>query len=462
MFISYSHFDRNQCDRIADAIDRTNRFEIWYDKGLIPGEVYRKKIAEKLKETEVFILLISNASVKSEWIMDEVEYARSNRCRIIPVWLEPVVLPAELEMIVLRHHGLFWYTYQDDEVFTNDLLRFVGDDMEHSEEWQENKEEFSSEWWCTNSQAIRQALKNEKQRKYAYCYEADHALTLGRCYYYGVDETQIDPQKALFYFKISAYNGNQDAAFQLLQIELEQLEPEKQTEENCQAYIRKAEEMYKEGSVPAGLFLGNAYFYGRYGCPKDAAKSAAIYEACARKGNARAQYLMAWYYYHGIGVEQDYDLSVMYAQLAVEQKYLKAHRRLGIFFRDGLALPQDYKKAIEFFEEGEKAKDYYCFCLHGQMYAEGLGVEQNDEEALQLFKRGEDAPINGNRYSVYKSKQALGYFYELKGQEMLPEAAQKYLESYQLGNLACKQDYLRVTAETYQPAKTDGHYSFLD
>lgn len=115
--------------------------------------------------------------------MDEVEYARSNRCRIIPVWLEPVVLPAELEMIVLRHHGLFWYTYQDDEVFTNDLLRFVGDDMEHSEEWQENKEEFSSEWWCTNSQAIRQALKNEKQRKYAYCYEADHALTLGRCYY---------------------------------------------------------------------------------------------------------------------------------------------------------------------------------------------------------------------------------------------------------------------------------------
>ena len=68
MFISYSHFDQNQCDRIADAIDRTNRFEIWYDKGLIPGEVYRKKIAEKLKETEVFILLISNASVKSEWI----------------------------------------------------------------------------------------------------------------------------------------------------------------------------------------------------------------------------------------------------------------------------------------------------------------------------------------------------------------------------------------------------------
>ncbi len=63
---------------------------------------------------------------------------------------------------------------------------------------------------------------------------------------------------------------------------------------------------------------------------------------------------------------------------------------------------------------------------------------------------------------MYKSKQALGYFYELKGPEMFSEAAQKYLESYELGNLICKQDYLRVTAETYQPEKTAEHYSFLD
>ena len=89
MFISYSHFDRKQCDRIANAIEVTNKFIIWYDKGLKPGEVYRKEIAERLKETEVFILLISNASVKSEWIMDEVEFAKSNHC-IENVYLQPL------------------------------------------------------------------------------------------------------------------------------------------------------------------------------------------------------------------------------------------------------------------------------------------------------------------------------------------------------------------------------------
>ena len=45
---------------------------------------------------------------------------------------------------------------------------------------------------------------------------------------------------------------------------------------------------------------------------------------------------------------------------------------------------------------------------------------------------------------------------------MLAAAAQKYLESYQLGNLLCKQDYLRVTAEDYRPGSYSGDYSFLD
>ena len=463
MFISYSPINRDQCVRVADAIDRTGLFEIWYDKGLIPGEVYRKKIAEKLKETKVFILLISTASVKSEWILDEVEYARVNHCRIIPIWLESVVLPAELEMIVLRHHGLFWYTYRDDSSFVSDLLRFVREDMEVSDEWQANLEEFSSEWWCTNSREIRETLEKEKQNQYAYCYEANHALTLGRCYYYGVG-TESDPGKALFYFKVSAYHGNQDAAFQLLQIELEKLEQEKQADDAYSGYISRIEEMYRGGSIPAGLFLGNAYFFGRYGCPKDAARSAAYYEDCARRGNARAQYLMAWYYYHGVGVEQDFDLAVMYAHLAAEQKYLKAYRRLGIFFRDGLAFPQDYEQAIRYFNEGIKAGDLYCCCLLGQMYAEGRGVEQDEKKALELFRQGEEAPLRGNTYSVYKSKQALGHYYETHAadREMLAATAQKYLESYQLGNLPCKQDYLRVTAEDYRPGSYSGDYSFLD
>ena len=442
MFISYSHQDRETCARIVKAIERTGRAEVWYDKELIPGEIFRRKIAEKIKDAHSFVLLISETAVQSKWILEELEYASKYECHIIPVWLESVMLPAELEMILLRYHGLFWYTYRDDNDFARDLLVVSQGGGTFSEEWQESREIFTSEWWQADNAEIIEALDQEKQNHYAYCYDPNHALTLACCYYYGVG-TDVNPGKAVYYFKISAYFGNQDASFYLLEIKLENLDKDKQTSEICKPYIERIEQLSREGSIPAGLFLGNVYWYGKYGCGQDYEKSAGLYEACARKGSARAQFIMASYYYHGNGVPQDYDLALMYAHLAIEQKYIRAYRRLGVFYRDGLALPKDYPKAMELFEEGRKAGDYYCCYLLGQMYENGLGAEQDDDKALELYLEGEKAPVNSQKYAVHKAKEALGHFYEKHAQYEL--AARKYLESYQLGNKDCKADYLRVT-----------------
>ena len=76
IFISYSHRDREICDRIASIVRVSDHHEVWYDKGLIPGEVYREHIVRTIRETDYFIVLISEASVRSEWVLDEVEYAK--------------------------------------------------------------------------------------------------------------------------------------------------------------------------------------------------------------------------------------------------------------------------------------------------------------------------------------------------------------------------------------------------
>ena len=39
IFISYSHRDRDVCSQINDVLERQNGFDVWYDKGLVPGEV---------------------------------------------------------------------------------------------------------------------------------------------------------------------------------------------------------------------------------------------------------------------------------------------------------------------------------------------------------------------------------------------------------------------------------------
>ena len=77
-----------------------------------------------------------------------------------------------------------------------------------------------------------------------------------------------------------------------------------------------------EGCIPAMLYMGNLCWYGRCGVAESRVRSASYYEECARRGNARAQYVMSSNYYYGEGVQVDYELAKMYANLALEQKYI--------------------------------------------------------------------------------------------------------------------------------------------
>ena len=75
IFISYSHADRALCETIADALGKAEGLSVWYDKELLAGEVYRNRIVEKIETADVFIVLLSQNSIKSKWVKKELEYA---------------------------------------------------------------------------------------------------------------------------------------------------------------------------------------------------------------------------------------------------------------------------------------------------------------------------------------------------------------------------------------------------
>ena len=126
VFISYSHKDREICDKIDSIIERQPGFQVWYDKGLLPGEVYRKRIAEAIRDSAYFIILLSKTSVASDWVLDEVEYAKKLCKRILPIWLEDVDIPDDLDMILQRFHSLFWHLRSSDEQFEESLMSMFG------------------------------------------------------------------------------------------------------------------------------------------------------------------------------------------------------------------------------------------------------------------------------------------------------------------------------------------------
>lgn len=447
LFVSYSHADKSICKEITAALEAEGKLTIWFDESLVPGEEYRKKIASRIREADYVTVLLSGRSVKSEWVLDEVEYAKSCKKRIIPVWIEPLELPPDFEMILQRYHGLFWHMKASAASFARDFSAIVLN-KNQSEEWHSDADEIRREMVPDEENRIATLMQQAAAQQYSLCYQPENALLLGRAYYYGI-HTDADFEKARFFFKVASYRQNADAAFFLEQLKLDELREEMNDDEPSplwEAPLARIEALAGEGSVPARLFMGNVYWYGKFGYPVDAVRSAQLYESCAREGNARAQYIMASNYYHGDGVPMDLDLAIMYAHLCLEQKYFKAWRRMGIFCLEGRALPQDTQRALALFTEGSKAGDYYCYCLLGKMYEQGTGIPKDPEKALSCYLEAEKAPINGQVYALRKTKEALGRFYESHPDipHHLHKAAEKYLEGIQLGNAACREPYLRL------------------
>ncbi len=450
VFISYSHQNRVICDSIALLLESLS-LEVWYDDGLMPGDIYRKKIVNKIRAASYFIVLLSDAAIRSEWVIDEIEYAKKQHKRIIPVFLEETNLSDDLDMMLQRYQSLFWYLRGSDQEFERSFRLLLAEDSKEAISYQNQGSANLLELSEGEVKKIKELSTLEKQGVYSKCYTSDGACLLGRSYLSG-NVSSEDRKKAEFYFKVAKYYGNLDGAAYLIYMRLHDQKSaswDEPDEEFCAPLIAELKQLVEQGSEAAMMVYANILWYGRYGCQKDVNHSAGLYEICAKHGSARAQYMMASNYYNGDGVPKDYDLAIMYAHLAAEQNYAKSWRRLGEFYCDGLAVPQDYQKSREYYMKGAQAGDCDCFNKIGDMYYYGQGVAIDYKQAVNYYLKGEEAPINGQKYGRRKAKRALGRCYELgKGVDQnLETAVEKYLEGYRLGSGECKKDYLRLATQ---------------
>ena len=448
VFISYSHHDRSLCERIATMLESESATQVWYDKGLLPGQAFRKKIVETIRSADYFLVLLSADSAASEWVLDEVEYAKRLHKRILPIYAEETKLPDELDMILQRYHSLFWYLRSSDQQFEDSLRQVFQIEKQKTAEGNESSK-YYNEFSAETNREMKKLLEAERQGKYSICYTEKNACLLGKAYLFG-GPCAPDREKARFYFKVAEYGGNRDGTFYQLEMRLEDQEEATWEEPDtafCTPIIEQIQALADEGCEPAILYLANVLWHGKFGCEKDIDRSAAYYERCARAGNARAQYIMASNYYYGDGVKKDYALAIMYANLAVEQGYLKSWRRWGKLYRDGLAVQQDYQKAREWYEKGAAKGDFNCYNKVGDMLYYGWGFPVDYHEAFLYYQKGEQAPEAGQKYGKWKAKQALGRCYELgHGVEAdLETAVEKYREGYRYGSEECKEAYIRCS-----------------
>src|SRR5262245_21104097 len=103
VFLSHSSADKPFVRKLAHRLEKEG-FSVWLDeKKLIAGDPLGKTISEALDRASVVLVVVSKASVKSRWLSFELNKATERmvkgQCRVIPVVVEKIDLPAEVKLM---------------------------------------------------------------------------------------------------------------------------------------------------------------------------------------------------------------------------------------------------------------------------------------------------------------------------------------------------------------------------
>ncbi len=103
-FISYSSRNQAVADAVRNLLNR-HGVETWMAPGDIPvGSEYAGVINRAVRESDCFILLLSNDSQNSKWVAKEVERAIHFNRPILPLQLEDLTLNDEFELYIGNNH----------------------------------------------------------------------------------------------------------------------------------------------------------------------------------------------------------------------------------------------------------------------------------------------------------------------------------------------------------------------
>ncbi len=97
IFISYSRKDSEQAEQLAELLASAG-LSCWIDqRGIVGAEQWATEIVEGIRACSTFILLLSSNSIESENVLKELSLASEKRKRVLPVDIEPTILPSSFE-----------------------------------------------------------------------------------------------------------------------------------------------------------------------------------------------------------------------------------------------------------------------------------------------------------------------------------------------------------------------------
>ena len=182
--------------------------------------------------------------------------------------------------------------------------------------------------------------------------------------------------------------------------------------------LREAYNIFKqlssENFVEAQVCLSCCLRNG-YGCDKDINKGVEILQICAKRGIARAQFVLGVHYMKGREVVQNYEEAVKWYRKAADQGDADAQRNLGLCYDQGQGVVQSFEEAVEWYRKAAEQGNAGAQFNLGFCYYHGQGVIQNYEKAVEWYRKAAEQGNAGAQFCLgfcYKQGQGIIQSYE--------------------------------------------------
>jgi hypothetical protein len=131
VFISYQNTNKEDSNKLSNAL-RLAGVNVFRDKeSLVGGEDWWKRIQQVIQNSRYFVLLMSENSRKSEYVIKELKLAIENKITLIPVHIHGSIDDWKEYPEIGRSHILFT---NDWNLFINQLLKAIGSPLTNLEE----------------------------------------------------------------------------------------------------------------------------------------------------------------------------------------------------------------------------------------------------------------------------------------------------------------------------------------
>ena len=126
VFISYSRKDLELVKKIKAEIDRLVGIDCWMDlDGIESGEQFEDVIINAICKCDTILFMMSANSMQSEWALDELDFAKHEKKRIVLVGIDNTEMSGKFYFRYHKYDTITWNDISQHNKLIKDLTKWL-------------------------------------------------------------------------------------------------------------------------------------------------------------------------------------------------------------------------------------------------------------------------------------------------------------------------------------------------